>query len=399
MLGYPFSLFNNLFMISDISNAFGILRKISLDFERILQRFFAKKPALAPTVDHIASFIIARHRKFTRTFKNGGEGGQNFSSNIDAVFYTRKELNKILLVENNHLEKVWKTRIMIDSTPRGNLIMFYDVYKQGFAYYSDQNSLPYSVLNGAAMKYVVMFGCRDFYMDENFLPEEYPSPLAKIFLEDEKPDSRDNDDIEANKKGAGTGTKIKTKPEKIDTKSGPFAKLKNYRFDEKKQAPQMFFNAVQQQHHSFFALGAIALTNLFRWSIIGLRRTYYRLFIRPSVAANKHDAVKTDVEKKPVKEKYVNKFINMGKTYNFSFLQIMPVAVEDTWASVDSTRFDGFFSETNSRSVVGSDIPIPLPRPVTGTVMPRSSAVCKNPNLSMSWQQYKTKIIEGNVMI
>jgi hypothetical protein len=397
MLGYPCSLFNNLFMMSDISNAFGILRKISLDFERILQRVFAKKPPLAPTVDPIASFIIARHRKLTRTFKNGGEEYQNFSSNIDAVFYTRKELNKVLLVENNHLEKEWKTRIMIDSTPRGNLIMFYDVYKQGFAYYSDQNSMPYSVLNGAAMKYVVMFGCRDFYMDENFLPEEYPSPLAKIFLEDEKPDSENNDDIEANKKGAGTGTKIKTKPEKIDTKSGPFAKLKNYRFDEKKQAPQMFFNAVQQQHHSFFALGAIALTNLFRWSIIGLRRTYYRLFIRPSVAAIKHDAVKTDVEKKPVKEKYVNKFINMGKTYNFSFLQKMPVAVEDTWASVDSTRFDGFFCETNSRSVVGSNVPTPLPRTVTGTV--RSSAVCKNPNLSMSWQQYKTKIIEGNVMI
>jgi hypothetical protein len=386
MLGYPFSLFNNLFMMPDISNAFGILRKISLDFERILQRFFAKKPPLAPTVDPIASFIIARHCKLTRTFRTGGEGDQNLSSNIDVVFYNRKELNKVMLIENNHLEKEWKTRIMIDSTPRGNLIMFYDVYKQGFAYYSDQNSMPYSVLNGAAMKYVVMFGCRDFYMDENFLPEEYPSPLAKIFLEDDKPES-----------GDGTAANKKAKPEKIDTKSGPFAKLKNYRFDEKKQAPQIFFNAVQQQHRSFLALAVIALTNLCRWSIIGLRRTYYRLFIRPTVAEIRHDAVKTDVEKKPVKEKYVNKFINMGKTYNFSILQKMPVAVEDTWASVDSTRFDGFFSETNSRSVVGSNVPTPLPRTVTGTVC--SSAVCKNPNLSMSWQQYKTKIIEGNDMI
>jgi hypothetical protein len=388
MLGYPFSFFNNLFMMSDVSKtAFGIIRKIALNLKHLLQRFFVKKPALVPAVDPIASFIIARHRKLTRTFRNGGEEGQNFSSNIDAVFYNKKELNKTLLVENNHLEKEWKTRIMIDSTPRGNLIMFYDVYKQGFAYYSDQNSMPYSVLNGSAMKYVVMFGCRDFYMDENFLPDGTSSPLAKIFLEDDKPES-----------GDGTAANKKTKPEKIDTKSGPFAKLKNYRFDEKKQAPQIFFNAVQQQHRSFLALAVIALTNLCRWSIIGLRRTYYRLFIRPTVAEIRHDAVKTDVEKKPVKEKYVNKFINMGKTYNFSILQKMPVAVEDTWASVDSTRFDGFFSETNSRSV-GSDVGIPLPRTVTGTVVLRSSAVCKNPNLSMSWQQYKTKIIEGNVMI
>jgi hypothetical protein len=362
MIGYPFSLFHNIFTM--------------------FKQFFVKKNILPPAAPAypIVSFIIARHRKFTRTFDNSVNS--NFSSNIDDVFYDKKKLFQTMLIDNNHLEKEWKTRIMIDTTPRGNLIMFYDVYKQGFAYYSDQNSLPYAVLNGAAMKYVIMFGCRDFYMDENFLPEDYVSPLVKIFLEDDKPDKNDSDDIEAD---------IKTKPVKIDTKSGPFAKLKNYRFDEQKQPPNFYYNAVQTQKRSLFELTTIAFTNLFRWSIIGIRRTYLHLFIKPTTTL-KNDVMKTDVEKKPIKEKNVNKFINMGKTYNFSILQKIPIG-KPQLSTID-TQFDGFFSETNTRSVVTDDTTIPIS--VSGSVIPRVnfSAVSKNPNYSMSWQQYKTKISE-----
>ena len=102
----------------------------------------------------------------------------------------------------------------------------------------------------------------------------------------------------------------------------------------------------------------------------------------------KNDVAKTDMEKKPIKEKNVNKFINMGKTYNFSILQKITLEKHN---KVD-TRFDGFFSETNSRSVVTNDATIPI----VGTVFKRycSSAVSKNPNYSMSWQQYKSKINE-----
>ena len=346
-------------------------------FKYISRRFFEKKTTLTIPMDPIFSFIIDRHRKFTRTFQT--DNYTNFSSNIDPIFYRRKELYQIMLVENNHLEKEWKSRIMIDSTPRGNIIMFYDVYKQGFAYYSDQNSLPYSVLNGAAMKYVIMFGCRDFYMDENFLPNDYICPLIKIFLEEDKPDKNELDDIEAN---------IKTKTNKIDIKSGPFAKLKNYRFDEQKQPPNLYYNAIQTKNRSFFDLTTIAFTNIFRWSIIGLRRTYYRIFVKP-VATLKNDIVTNVVEKKPIKEKYVNKFINMGKTYNFSILQKIPVESRDKI----NTSFDGFFSETNSRSVSINENPNYIP--VSGEVVVSrtcfSSAVSKNPNYSMSWHEYKSK--------
>ena len=54
--------------------------------------------------------------------------------------------------------------------------MYYDVFKSGFAYYADQNSIPYSILNAMAMKYVVVYFCRDFFVDDSIIKE--PSKLS-----------------------------------------------------------------------------------------------------------------------------------------------------------------------------------------------------------------------------
>ena len=104
------------------------------------------------------------------------------NQNIDPVFYDRKELSKVLETNNNVLECAWKARILYESTPRGNIVMFYDVYKDGFSYYSDQTGIPYKVLNAVAMKYVIMFRCRDFFMDETISS----SPFIKYNKDDEK---------------------------------------------------------------------------------------------------------------------------------------------------------------------------------------------------------------------
>ena len=104
------------------------------------------------------------------------------NQNIDSVFYDRKELIKVLETNNNVLECAWKARILYESTPRGNIVMFYDVYKNGFSYYSDQTGIPYKVLNAVAMKYVIMFRCRDFFMDETISS----SPFIKYNKDDEK---------------------------------------------------------------------------------------------------------------------------------------------------------------------------------------------------------------------
>ena len=95
---------------------------------------------------------------------------KNYNENIDAVFYSKSQWTELLKDENNYLEKKWRTKLLIENTPRGNIIMYYDAYKLGFAYYSDQ-TVPYPVLNAVAMKYVLTFFCRDFFMDEIVLPE------------------------------------------------------------------------------------------------------------------------------------------------------------------------------------------------------------------------------------
>ena len=54
------------------------------------------------------------------------------------------------------IESQWKTRILFDTTPVGNVLMYYDIYKHGFAYASDQ-TVPYPVLCACAMKYCKLF--------------------------------------------------------------------------------------------------------------------------------------------------------------------------------------------------------------------------------------------------
>jgi hypothetical protein len=86
------------------------------------------------------------------------------------VVKDKDQLSELLKDQNNELEKKWRTRILIENTPRGNVIMFYDLYKQGFSYYCDQAIMPYDIMNAVAMKYVLTFHCRDFFVDSSISP-------------------------------------------------------------------------------------------------------------------------------------------------------------------------------------------------------------------------------------
>ena len=77
------------------------------------------------------------------------------------------------------LEKKWKSRILFERTPRGNIIMLYDTYTEAFVYYIDTSGTPYKLLNAVAMKYVLTFHCRDFFVDENKIPEGFTSPFIE----------------------------------------------------------------------------------------------------------------------------------------------------------------------------------------------------------------------------
>jgi hypothetical protein len=134
-------------------------------------------PVIVKPKDPIEEYVRPRKEKLLKTYD------LNLNANIDPVIYDKKRLTEMLKIADNPLERLWKSRILYDPTPRGTIMMYYDIYKQGFAYYADQNNVPYSVLNGMAMKYVVMFYCRDLYFDETIIGKA--SPLTKVFLEDD----------------------------------------------------------------------------------------------------------------------------------------------------------------------------------------------------------------------
>lgn len=106
------------------------------------------------------------------------------STNIDSLFYQKQEFIEYMKIPNTELEIIWKTRILMVTTPRGNIIMYYDPYKLGFTYYSDQNVISYDILNAVAMKYVMTYQCTDFFIDEFILPEEPKNPLRIHFIDD-----------------------------------------------------------------------------------------------------------------------------------------------------------------------------------------------------------------------
>jgi len=130
------------------------------------------------------------------------------NSNIKNTFYDKKELKIALFSADNDLEKEWRRRILFENSPRGNVIMYYDPYKLGFAYHCDQH-LTYDILNTIAMKYVMTFKCYDFFMDELERPTDNQSKLLTIRADEEKQPAS------------------KTKKEN-NMRDGPFAKLKTY---------------------------------------------------------------------------------------------------------------------------------------------------------------------------
>ena len=190
-------------------------------FSRIWFHFFPK-PALEIPKDETLLFIEKQTDRFLYLFTLPDEERNLWNKNIDDRMYSLDSFQKLMLDETNELEPEWKRRILMVSTPRGNVIMFYDIYKQAFAYVSDQH-MNYPILNACAMKYVEIYNCIDFFIDGNVLPEGFVSPFVLLQEEAEK---REKEKQVEKKKEMG-----------IHLGNAPFAKLKTYKVSDEKQEP------------------------------------------------------------------------------------------------------------------------------------------------------------------
>ena len=168
------------------------------------------KITVPPPIDITKEYNSKHTNAFLETYK---QSNSDMNSNIDQVFYSKEDYTKTMRDINNELEIKWKQKTLIEQTPKGNIIMFYDPYKQGFSYYSDSQPIPYAILNAVAMKYVRIYRCRDFFIDDETTPEKEPSPFIQIHMVEKKKTK------DANKNNS----------DKLIFKDAPFAKLKNYK--------------------------------------------------------------------------------------------------------------------------------------------------------------------------
>lgn len=124
-------------------------------------------------------FINYRKKIFLELWEN-----DKANDNIDKSLYDHEKY-KLMILKKTDSEKLWESRVLFDHTPSGNIIMFYDIYKHGFSYASDQ-TVPYIVLCGSAMRYCKLFQCRDFFRDNQYTKNEELSPFTIMEIEDEK---------------------------------------------------------------------------------------------------------------------------------------------------------------------------------------------------------------------
>ena len=119
-------------------------------------------------------------------------------------------------IENPGSELIdkWKSNIIFENTPNGYIIMFYDLQKRAFIYYTN-DSIPYTILNCVAAKYVTQFYCIDFFIDSKI---KYISQIQKNIEEKEE---------EKEKEKEKEKDKEKDKENKNYITNGPFLKKKN----------------------------------------------------------------------------------------------------------------------------------------------------------------------------
>ena len=158
------------------------IKNVYTEIRNKVLQFFGGKPnaqsiALKTPME---TYIELNLNRFLKTY----ESTNKYCENIDSSFYEKDRLKQLLIDANNPLELEWKRRILYETTPRGNIMMYYDPYKLGFVYYSDTNIMNVSLLNAAAMKYCISYRCRDFFVDNGVTPENRHSALIPIhFIE------------------------------------------------------------------------------------------------------------------------------------------------------------------------------------------------------------------------
>jgi hypothetical protein len=83
--------------------------------------------------------------------------------------YENKYYDRFEKLECEELEedtvKGLKNNALCETTPKGNVIMYYDFEKESFVYYCDTKDIPYLYLETVARKYALTYHCKKIVVD------------------------------------------------------------------------------------------------------------------------------------------------------------------------------------------------------------------------------------------
>ena len=145
---------------------FYIIGKLILNYIffiiQYLRSFNNKPPAKPIEIPYVETQYEKSCKKYAEFY---GKESADENSNIDPVLYDFDKRKEIFANVDNEMEKQWKSRILIENTPRGNVMIYFNPYLFSYHYYSDEQIIPYKILEQVATRYVVMFRCKDFFID------------------------------------------------------------------------------------------------------------------------------------------------------------------------------------------------------------------------------------------
>ena len=97
------------------------------------RKLLEKEKTKTKTKSHI---LLQEKEWFQELFKEDKNGNTRVNSNIHPDLYIYEKFNHMIKEEHAE-EKTWKQRVLLQNTPQGNIVMFYDLFRQAFAYFSD----------------------------------------------------------------------------------------------------------------------------------------------------------------------------------------------------------------------------------------------------------------------
>ena len=79
-------------------------------------------------------------------------------------YYDKFEHLDCIELEEDYVKSL-KSNIIIEKTPKGNVLMYYDFEKESFIYYCDTKDISYLYLETIARKYAIQFNCKKLVVD------------------------------------------------------------------------------------------------------------------------------------------------------------------------------------------------------------------------------------------